>query len=157
MIKPITAVLVCVAAMITPAEAQTRADAVSSQYGVFKKSNLAAKVCVSDVDRMQEERNGHYETLLHAKAQNPDAPTIEEMSDVLAETHAEDAVLNQKRQACALLLDQLVAAATELRRNCEVYTVPSNPDNEAVTAADTRATNICHGSAKGGDAEKPRN
>jgi hypothetical protein len=84
MIRQIIAVLVCVSAMITPAEAQTLADAIVLQSGVFKKSNLAAKVCVSEVDRMQEERNRHYEALLHAKAQNPDAPTIEEMSDVLA-------------------------------------------------------------------------
>src|SRR6266567_2439499 len=137
MLKLITVAVVCVA-IITPAEAQTLADAVVAQYGVFKKSNSAVKVCVSEVDRMQEERNGHYETLLHAKAQNPDAPTVDEMSNALAETRAEDAVLNQKRQACTLELDELVATAIELRRNCAAYSVTPNTDNERATAADIR-------------------
>ena len=57
-------------------------------------------MCVSEVDRMQEERNGRYETLLRAMAQNLDAPTIDELSNALAQTRAEDAALNQKRQAC---------------------------------------------------------
>jgi hypothetical protein len=155
-IKPITALL-CVAAMILPAEAQTLADEVVLQYGVFEKSNLAAKVCVNEVGRMQEERNGHYETLLHAKALDPDAPTIGEISDVLGEIRAEDIALNQRRRSCALLLDELVAAATELRRNCKAYTVPTNTENEPATAANAVATNICHGSIKGGEPEKPSN
>jgi hypothetical protein len=156
-IKPITAAVVCVAAMILPAEAQTLVDDVVLQYSVFKKSNLAAKVCVNEVGRMQEDRNGHYETLLHAKAQDPDAPTIGEISDVLGETRAEDIALNQRRGSCALLLDELVAAATELRRNCKAYTAPTNTENEPATAAHAVATNICHGSIKGGEPEKPSN
>lgn len=144
MIKPIAAAVVCVAAMIAPAQAQTFEDAFAAQYGVFKKFNVAAKLCVSELDRMQVERNDHYEALLHTRARDPDAPTIAEMWDVLVKTHPEDAALNQKRHVCSLLLDQLVAAAKELRRDCEAYT---NTHDEPATAAEL-ATKICHGSAK---------
>jgi hypothetical protein len=157
MIKLITAAVVCVTTMIASAEAQALDDGIILQYGEFKKSKLAAKMCASEVDGMQAERNHHYENLLHTKAQNPDAPTIEEMSDVLAQTHAEDATLSQKRETCTLLLDQLIAAAIELRRNCELYSVSTYTDNEAATAADMLAENICHGSAKENAAEKPGN
>jgi len=148
MMKPIAAVVVCVAAMIAPAEAQTPNDAFVLQYGMFMKSNVAAKACVSELDRMQVERNDHYETLLHARAQHPDAPTIAEMWDILLQTHAQDAALNQMRQVCTRLLDQLIAAAKDLRRNCEAYIFSADIHNKPAAAA--LAANICRDSENPG-------
>jgi hypothetical protein len=155
MTKLITAAVVGVAAMTAALDAQTLDDAVASQYVVFRKSNSAAKVCLSELDRMQEERNSHYKTLLQSKAQDPDAPTMEEMSNVLAETRAEDAALSERRQECAVLLDQLIAAAKELRRNCEAYIAPADAPSEPARTADMQADNICNGSGKGSDAGNP--
>jgi hypothetical protein len=161
MIRPIAAAVLCVAALSTAADAQTLDDAVVSQYALYKKSNIAAKECLSELDRMQVERNGRYDALVHAKAQNPDAPTIRELSDVLAQIRDEDAALGQKREACAPLLDELVAAATELRRDCAAYSVPANTvsantGSEPAPGTDL-ATTICRGPAKAADAGKPAN
>jgi hypothetical protein len=155
-IKPIAAAVVCLGAMIASAQAQTLGENIVLQYGVLKKSNTAAKLCVSEVGRMQVVRNDHYDSLLHARAENPDAPTIEEMSDVLAQTRQEDEALKQKREECAPVLEQLVAAAKELRRNCAAYTAPIT-NNEPAPATDTMAITICRGSAKSGDGDKPGN
>jgi len=161
MIRSIAAAVLCVAALSAAADAQTLDDAVVSQYALYKKSNIAAKQCLSELDRMQIERNGRYDALMHAKAQNPDAPTIADQTDVLAQIRDEDAALDQKRQACTPLLDELVAAARELRRDCKAYSVSASTvsaDTGSEPAAGTDlATTICRGPAKAPGAGTPAN
>jgi hypothetical protein len=150
MIKPIAAAVIYAAAMIAPAATLTLDDAVVLQSETLRKSSSAAKMCASEVGRMQVERNDHYDTLLQAKAENPADPNIGEMWDALAQIRAEDAALKQKRLECMPLLDEVIAAAKELRRNCEAYASAIATGAQGV-AADMRAINTCHGSTKGDD------
>ena len=123
------------------AQAQTPGDLVVSQFMAFKKTNVAAKFCVHEEGRMQIERNDHYDALLRAKAKNPHAPTIDEMSDALAETILEDEALQQKREECEPLLDEVMGAVRELRRECAGYSPSPVTDDEP--SAEIVAIDIC--------------
>jgi len=149
MIKSMAATIVCIAAVIAPAWAQTLEEAVITQYSVLKRSNSAASVCAHEVENMQVERNVHYDVLHHADTQSPDDPTSAEMPDLSVQLYLEDTVLKQKRQECMPLLDEVIAAAQELRRHCR--TVVTNSELE--TTKDSRVIAICNGTA--GSAEDP--
>ena len=123
-------------------QAQTPGEFVVSQFMAFKKMNVAAKFCVHEEGRMQIERNDHYEASLRAKAKNPHAPTIAEMSDALAETRPEDEALQQKREECAPLLDEVMGAVRELRRECAAYT-PGYVPKDDQPSAESVALDIC--------------
>lgn len=153
MIRSIGVAALCVGLLTGLAEAQTPADDVVSSYTTFKKLNIAAKFCVSEEGRMQLERNDHYDALLSASAKNPHAPTLEEMLAARAEIRLEDEALKQKREECEPLLDEVVAAAKELRRDCSAYTPITN--DEETPPSETLATNICR-AAKSDDGKQVR-
>jgi hypothetical protein len=147
------AVVLAVTCMLSiPAEAQTASDVVVSQYADFAKSRAAARWCLSEEARMQVERNERYNAVLRANAQDPQIPTIDEISEARAQVRLEDDALSQKREECTPLLDELVAAARELRRRCSAYAAPGN--TEPAPPTDTRAIDICHGPAQSGTADK---
>jgi hypothetical protein len=148
MIKSIAATLVCITAVIAPVWAQTLDEGVITQYYVLKRSNSTAGVCAHEVLSMQVERNRHYDVLHHADTQSPDDPTSAEMSDLSVQLHLEDTTLKQKREECMPLLDEVIAAAQELRRRCEAVVTSS----ELVTTKNSRVTAICNGT---GSAEDP--
>jgi hypothetical protein len=150
MIKPIAVAMVCI--LPVPAVAQTSGD-VASRYTDFMKSRVAVKVCVSEEGQMQIARNEHYDALLKANAKDPAAPTIDEMTQARAQLRSEDEALSQKRDECAPLFDQLVAAARGLRRDCAAY-VPASTENEPAEAIDEMAIAICRGPAKTSDTAK---
>jgi hypothetical protein len=141
--KSLAIALACAVAAGTPAWAQTLEESVISQYGALRKSNAAANVCVRELAGMQVERNKHYDTLLRAKVEDPTAPTISEISETLSQTYLEDSALSEKRQACMLLLDEVIAAAAGLRLSCEAY---GAEDAEVETATKASSLKICQGS-----------
>ena len=141
MIKSFALAALSVGLLTGLAQAQTSGDLVVSQFGAFKKLNVAAKSCAHEEGRMQIERNDHYDALLRAKAKDPLAPTIAEMSDALAETRLEDEALQQKREECEPLLDEVMGAVRDLRRECTAYiTTPAAGDQ---SSAETVAIDIC--------------
>ncbi len=154
MIKPITLAVLCV--LTLPAEAQTLGDTVVSQFAEFKKAKAAVRICLSEEGQMQIERNQHYDARLHADAKDPAAPTIDEMYQAQAQVRLEDEALDQKRDECTPLFDQLLVEAAELRRDCSVYAAPDTSD-EPMPEMDSLAINICRPPAKNTDASKPSN
>ncbi len=131
------------------AAAQTNADSLVLQYASFKKLKIAARACTSEEAQMQVERNDRYDAALRAKAKDPNAPTIDEISAARLETILEDDALNQKRQECELLLDEVVNAVNELRRECVAYPVTPDPE-EGPSPSETAAIDICR-AATGND------
>lgn len=136
-----------------PAEAQTAGDVVASEYADLAKSKAAARWCLSEEARMQVDRNERYDTLLRANARDPETPTIGEISEARAQVRLEDEALSEKRDECSPLLDELVAAARELRRTCAAYAAPG--DTEPAPPTDARVTDICHGPTQSGAGDKP--
>ena len=153
MIKPIAVAMVCI--LSVPAVAQTSGD-VAARYADFMKSRVAVRVCVSEEGQMQIARNERYDALLQANAKDPAAPTIDEMSQARAQLRSEDEALSQKRDECAPLFDQLVAAARELRRDCSAY-VPPSTESEPPEAIDALAIAICRGPANNSAEAKAAN
>ncbi len=154
MIKPITLAVLC--ALTLPAEAQTLGDTVVSQFAEFKKAKAAVRICLSEEGQMQIERNQHYDARLHADAKDPAAPTIDEMYQAQARVRPEDDALEQKRDECTPLFDELLVEAAELRRDCFNYAPPSTSD-EPLPEMDSLAKNICQPPAKTTEASKPAN
>ncbi|GEM_PF-2699100 len=155
MIKPPLLALLCVLAMVIPSMAQSVSDTVVWRFAEFKKSKVAVDACVMEEGRMQVERNAHYDALLRANAKNPDAPTIDEMSDAKSQVVLEDEALSEKRDECSPLFDQLVAATRQLRRDCGVYMALAATD-EPAEEMNTFATDICRSSPRTAAQENPR-
>lgn len=151
----VTAILIGLA--IGTAAAQSAADSLVLQYASFKKLKIAARACTSEEGQMQVERNDRYDAALRAKAQDPAAPTLDEISAARLATVLEDDALNQKRQDCELLLDEVVGAVTELRRECVAYPVTPDPNEDSSQSeAEAAAVDICR-AALGTDASASAN
>src|SRR5579859_337911 len=155
MIKSIGAAALCLGLAIGPTAAQSAIEPIVLQHATFKKLKIAVKACLTEEGQMQLARNEHYDATLRAKAQDPAAPTIGEISAALLETRLEDDALQEKRQECELLLDEVVGAVNELRRQCVTYPVTPDP-NEEPSPSETAAIDICR-AATGIDATASAN
>jgi hypothetical protein len=151
MIKPVAVAVFSLLAF--PVQAQTTGDLVAAQYVDFMKAKVAVKACATEVGTMQIARNEHYDALIKSNATDPGAPTLDEISNVLAQLRDEDEALSEKRDECQPLFDQLTAATIALRRDCAAY-VPPTASDEPPETADTLAADICHARAKSGEGEK---
>jgi hypothetical protein len=142
MIKSIGVAALFLGLAVAPVAAQSEADSLILQYAKLKKVQIAARACTSEEGRMQVARNEHYDTVLRAKTEVAGAPTLSEISAALLETRLEDEALQEKREECELVLDEVVGAARELRRDCVAY--PITPaTNEEPSRSEAAAIDIC--------------